>query len=432
MNHGGRGAAGLYLRCRYLAGMVLVTLAGLFAVAVASAQGGWELDTDRPGQDYSGFDLAAPDPGLCQSACNANPKCRAWSYVKPNTIQGPRPRCWLKSGVPSARASDCCISGVKSGGGSAGGASACFKDTSIRDLDGYSETSGDMTPQKCIATCRSRGFAYAGAQFAAWCFCGNGYGRYGSADNCNMRCNGDPSQICGGSWANSVYDVALGTQVAPGSSVQAPSPAPAGGLGCFKDDFARDLNGYSVTTGDMTVQKCVATCAGRGFAYAGAQFAAWCFCGNTYGRYGRADNCNMACNGDPRQICGGGMANSIYATGIQTGGSVPAGVSPSQDPAVRSLIDEWLRQVERCTRGPHPASYIDPWARICGQLATASADCSVLPDHPPGWDSYAYVWNNNWCHSYYGHRVQDYVRQRQAGRPAAALANCKAEGAACY
>lgn len=414
---------------RPFVGIALVVSGALFVLGGALAQGSWEADTDRPGQDYSGFDLAAPDAGLCQSACNANPACRAWTYVKPNTVQGSRPRCWLKSGVPAARANACCISGVRSGA-SVVAAAACFKDQATRDLDGHAATRGDMTPQTCIAICRSQGFAYAGAQFAAWCFCANGYGRYGPADNCDMKCSGDPNQICGGSWANSVYSVALGTPVAPGSSVQAPSTAPAGSLGCYKDESVRDLDGYSMTSGNMTLQTCVSTCAGRGFAFAGAQFGAWCFCGNRFGRYGRADRCDMPCNGDRSQICGGGMANSIYATNLQPGGP-PSGPEPWQDPAVRGLIDEWLRQVERCTRGPHPGSYIDPWARICGQLATTSANCSVLPDHPPGWNSHAYVWNHNWCHNYYRHRVQDYVRQRQAGVPAVALAHCKPDGAAC-
>jgi len=429
MGHTERAGASGTRWWRPFAGFAMLVSVALFASSAASAPGIWETDTDRPGLDYSGFDLAAPDAGLCRSACNADPACRAWTYVRPNTVQGSRPRCWLKSGVPAARASSCCVSGVKAGA-DPGAAAACFRDKAERDLDGYSGTSGDMTPQKCIATCRSRGFAYAGTQFAAWCFCANGYGRYGPADNCDMKCSGDPNQICGGSWANSVYSVALGAPVMPGSSVQAPSTAPPGGMGCFKDDYVRDLDGYSVTTGNMTLQHCVSTCAGRGFAFAGAQFGAWCFCGNRFGRYGRSNQCDTPCNGDRSQICGGGMANSVYATGLQAGGPSP-GTEPWRDPAVRGLIDEWLRQVERCTRGPHPGSYIDPWARICGQLSTTSANCSVLPDHPPGWDSHAYVWNHNWCHNYYRHRVQDYVRQRQAGVPAAALAHCKPDGAAC-
>ncbi|MBW2260105.1 MAG: PAN domain-containing protein [Deltaproteobacteria bacterium] len=72
-----------------------------------------EYNVDRMGQDYKNFDLPKADPRICQEECAADPKCKAWTYVKPNTIQGPRPRCWLKHSVPASRKSDCCVSGVK-------------------------------------------------------------------------------------------------------------------------------------------------------------------------------------------------------------------------------------------------------------------------------------------------------------------------------
>jgi len=72
-----------------------------------------EQNTNRPGQDYRSFDLAAPDPKQCQNACLEDAKCKAWSYVKPG-VQGPKARCWLKSGVPPPEPAPCCISGVKS------------------------------------------------------------------------------------------------------------------------------------------------------------------------------------------------------------------------------------------------------------------------------------------------------------------------------
>ena len=37
------------------------------------------------------------------------------------------------------------------------------------------------------------------------CFCSNWYGTYGLSTNCNKACNGNSNEICGGSWANSVY-----------------------------------------------------------------------------------------------------------------------------------------------------------------------------------------------------------------------------------
>ena len=52
-----------------------------------------------------------------------------------------------------------------------------------------------------------KNYKYAAVQATKWCFCGNTYGSYGEASNCNQRCAGNAYQICGGNWANSVYEV---------------------------------------------------------------------------------------------------------------------------------------------------------------------------------------------------------------------------------
>lgn len=89
----------------------------------------------------------------------------------------------------------------------------CFRDqgdptgTSGRDLHGFVANESGMTTEKCVSLCRAKSFQYAGTQYSTWCFCGNSYGRSGPADNCTMRCSGNQSQTCGGTWANSVYSV---------------------------------------------------------------------------------------------------------------------------------------------------------------------------------------------------------------------------------
>jgi hypothetical protein len=87
----------------------------------------------------------------------------------------------------------------------------CFEDrgnpwgTSGRDLSDYSERDGDMTIDKCVSICKDKGYKYAGAQYSKWCFCGNKYGSNGISNNCHMSCAGNNDQICGGSYANSIY-----------------------------------------------------------------------------------------------------------------------------------------------------------------------------------------------------------------------------------
>ena len=85
-------------------------------------------------------------------------------------------------------------------------------------------------------------------------------------------------------------------------------------LGCFRDDArTRDLSGLIVNTSTMTTEQCIATCAEKGFTYAGTQYASYCVCGNSYGKYGPANNCNMQCVGNPKQTCGGNAANCVYS-----------------------------------------------------------------------------------------------------------------------
>lgn len=71
-------------------------------------------NTDRPGGDYTHFDNVMGievTPQLCKSICASQDKCEAWTFVKPNTSQGPKGVCWLKDTVSPPVANNCCISG---------------------------------------------------------------------------------------------------------------------------------------------------------------------------------------------------------------------------------------------------------------------------------------------------------------------------------
>lgn len=89
-------------------------------------------------------------------------------------------------------------------------------------------------------------------------------------------------------------------------------------LGCFKDiggiNLAdpHDLNGYVLQSSRMTQQLCLSECSARGYTYGAPRYGQYCFCGNTYGRYGAATNCSTPCFGDATKICGGLQANQIY------------------------------------------------------------------------------------------------------------------------
>jgi hypothetical protein len=110
----------------------------------------------------------------------------------------------------------------------------------------------------------------------------------------------------------------------PPSPPSPPYPPPTY-VGCYKDGPKRDL---PVNAGDLKggvgkntdspancAQECRTKMGGRMPKFIGLQDGDNCFCGNTYGSYGNATNCNMPCPPPNKNIvCGGAEANSIYDT----------------------------------------------------------------------------------------------------------------------
>ena len=123
-----------------------------------------------------------------------------------------------------------------------------------------------------------------------------------------MSCKNNRSIVCGGSWANSVYrshNVIVKkknkpTVVSNGSKY----------IGCYKDKGLRDL--YRYIGPNYSPQSCKAKCGKLNFKYAAVQNGGICYCGNTYGKYGKAKSCMIVCQSDRKWICGGNMINSVY------------------------------------------------------------------------------------------------------------------------
>jgi hypothetical protein len=71
-----------------------------------------EYSIDRPGGDYRSFETK-PDPKgkPCADACNAESRCRAWTYRRPG-YGTPDARCYLKETIKPPHVRPCCISGV--------------------------------------------------------------------------------------------------------------------------------------------------------------------------------------------------------------------------------------------------------------------------------------------------------------------------------
>lgn len=96
-----------------------VIVAIILTAACARGQVGpysYEEGFDRPGSDYETFEQTSDYQSheLCRDACFSQPRCKAYTYVKPG-VAGPKALCRLKDKVPPPVENACCISAVKGG-----------------------------------------------------------------------------------------------------------------------------------------------------------------------------------------------------------------------------------------------------------------------------------------------------------------------------
>ena len=99
-----------------------------------------------------------------------------------------------------------------------------------------------LTVQSCVWSCHQLGYSISGLEFSNQCYCSNAI-YYGGAlspsdFDCNMTCNGNATEICGGSDKLSVYSNGTLTTypAAPtsGSTMAAPTTAPSSTTSIFR------------------------------------------------------------------------------------------------------------------------------------------------------------------------------------------------------
>ncbi|KAF7342070.1 putative fungistatic metabolite [Mycena venus] len=213
---------------------------------------------------------------------------------------------------------------------------ACTQEPSNgRLLTGYSFTSASLTVESCISTCKSRGFSYAGMEYANECYCGTGYAVpavKAPETECSMACAGSTSEKCGAGYRLSVYS----SEPASNSNLILPAFWSKTSKCIIEASTGRTLSGNSLVDGGMTVEKCVNLCDSTGFIYAGLEFANECYCDNTISLANgggvpanSANECNMPCAGNSAEICGAGFRITMYTKGNSTSAALPAGWSPS-------------------------------------------------------------------------------------------------------
>jgi len=85
-------------------------------------------------------------------------------------------------------------------------------------------------------------------------------------------------------------------------------------MGCFIDATDRDLPDLGKGIGGLSLEVCAAQCRELKAQYFAVQNGTGCFCGRSYGRYGKVNDseCKEPCQGNSKQMCGGPWRNSVY------------------------------------------------------------------------------------------------------------------------
>ena len=92
-------------------------------------------------------------------------------------------------------------------------------------------------------------------------------------------------------------------------------------IGCYNDASPRALANVHIRVEralGCSIEQCIKKCKDLNYTYAGLQYIDHCFCGNSYDKYGAANEttCSSPCNDGTNRKCGGPWRNSVYRAGI--------------------------------------------------------------------------------------------------------------------
>ncbi|XP_002741011.2 sialate:O-sulfotransferase 2-like [Saccoglossus kowalevskii] len=206
-----------------------------------------------------------------------------------------------------------------------------YRETSKRTLQGnmWHDNKG-MTVDACVTHCSKKGLVYIGLQYSVECWCSSTLRPARVNENgCNMKCSGDPQQMCGGQLYLSVYHI---TKDQPENSKiinkkedhKEPDGILEGFKGCIEvgDTDNVFLHGFSQTDSSMSVLGCKSTCVQKKFSIAALTGGNQCHCGhleNTFNYQNPANHsrCNIPCSGFQGHYCGGSNHASLYLTNFE-------------------------------------------------------------------------------------------------------------------
>ncbi|KKY27503.1 putative wsc domain-containing protein [Phaeomoniella chlamydospora] len=285
----------------------------------------------------------------------------------------------------------------------------CYSEgTDGRALSDYEPTEPDTggTLEYCAEQCQ--GYTYWGVEYSNECYCGDkintGSVNQTSSDptvnGCDMVCGGNESEYCGG--ANHLDVYVLNTSTAAPTSSASPSTTTSVStstdgphtvqtagtwtyLGCYTEGTnTRALNGREnpIVGADVSVEACTTAC--EGLSYAGVEYGGECYCGDTFGTGSvivsgddpASNGCNMVCNANSSEYCGGSNRLDVYVDG--GGGSSSSFKSTSSSAALTITTSASATPI---STGPITVQSVGLWSYIgCYSEGTSSRALSGLAD----------------------------------------------------
>ncbi|KAJ9110132.1 hypothetical protein QFC19_001803 [Naganishia cerealis] len=189
----------------------------------------------------------------------------------------------------------------------------------------YSFTSTGMTRDVCSQACIEKSAAYSAVRDTS-CYCGpslvTGPGFYVPGDMCTRKCGGNSTEICG-----DYYMLSVGNLANYQGKIVNNSPSNIGYRGCYQEGNGKlALQGYSFTSGSMTVPLCKSYCNQLGYSMAGLRNGNQCYCDSTFngGSLLPDSQCSTPCAGNSTQFCGNAYTLSLYNSNATTYGAAEA------------------------------------------------------------------------------------------------------------
>jgi hypothetical protein len=201
----------------------------------------------------------------------------------------------------------------------------CYTDSvGSRTLQGATYNGDAVTDEACVAFCNQKGFSYAGTEYAGQCYCDNTIlapGALAASADCDMACTGNASEACGGPNRLTLFYSGVNNTVT--GPIVNPGPPGWKSLGCYNDSVGtRTLLDNPQTPGgtaNLSIALCTQACGAGGYNISGAEYGGECYCGTSFSNYGApaldgSAGCNMVCNGNSSEYCGGPNRLNVYAT----------------------------------------------------------------------------------------------------------------------